>query len=63
MSENNNKLLIVEDDPGLQSQIKWCFEDYDVVLAEDRLSAIAQLRKHKPAVITLDLGLPPESLR
>jgi len=61
MSDNNNKLLIVEDDPGLQSQIKWCFEDYDVVLAEDRVSAIAQLRKHKPSVVTLDLGLPPET--
>jgi two-component system NtrC family response regulator len=56
---NNNKLLVVEDDPGLQSQIKWCFEDYDVIVADDRVSAIEQLRKHKPRVVTLDLGLPP----
>ena len=57
---NNNKLLVVEDDPGLQSQIRWCFENYEVVLASDRESAIEQVKKHKPAVVTLDLGLPPE---
>ncbi|MCK5003171.1 MAG: PEP-CTERM-box response regulator transcription factor [Gammaproteobacteria bacterium] len=61
MSIKNNKLLIVEDDPGLQSQIRWCFEDYDVLLAEDRESALEQVRQHKPAVVTLDLGLPPET--
>lgn len=55
----NNKLLIVEDDPGLQSQIRWCFENYDVLLAEDRKSALEQVKKHRPAVVTLDLGLPP----
>ncbi|MBT8126656.1 MAG: PEP-CTERM-box response regulator transcription factor [Gammaproteobacteria bacterium] len=55
----NNKLLVVEDDLGLQSQIKWCFENYDVILASDRDSAIEQIRKHKPPVVTLDLGLPP----
>mgnify|MGYP002795014883 CR=1 FL=1 len=56
---NNNKLLVVEDDPGLQSQIRWCFENYDVLLANDRESAISQVRKNRPAVVTLDLGLPP----
>ena len=56
---NNNKLLVVEDDPGLQSQIRWCFENYDVLLANDRESAIEQVKKNKPAVVTLDLGLPP----
>ena len=56
-----NKLLIVEDDPGLQSQIRWCFEDYDIFLADDRVSALEQIRLHKPAVVTLDLGLPPET--
>ena len=61
MSNENNKLLIVEDDPGLQSQIRWCFEGYDVLLAEDRESALEQIRRHKPTVVTLDLGLPPET--
>ena len=56
----NNKLLVVEDDPGLQSQIRWCFEDFDVLLANDRVSAIEQVKRHKPAVVTLDLSLPPD---
>ena len=54
------KLLVVDDDPGLQKQLKWCFEDYAVVLAEDRRSALAAVRKDQPAVVTLDLGLPPD---
>ena len=61
MFKQNKKLLVVEDDPGLQRQVRWCFEEYDVLLAEDRGSAIEQVRKHRPAVITLDLGLPPET--
>ena len=59
MSEDSRKLLIVEDDPGLLKQLKWCFEDYDVVTAEDRSSAIAELRRHEPLVVLQDLGLPP----
>lgn len=39
-----NKLLIVEDDPGLQSQIRWCFEEYDILLADDRESALEQVK-------------------
>lgn len=53
-------LLIVEDDPGLQNQLRWCFCDYKVFLADDRDSAIAAVRRHQPAVVTLDLGLPPD---
>lgn len=53
------KLLVVEDDPGLQSQYRWGFEDYEVVIAQDRESAISSLRRHEPAVVLLDLGLPP----
>lgn len=54
------KLLVVEDDPGLQNQLRWCFDGYEVLTAGDRAGAIAALRKHKPAVVTLDLGLPPD---
>jgi two-component system NtrC family response regulator len=54
------KLLIVEDDPGLQAQLKWAYEDFDVVIAGDRASALAALRAEEPAVVTLDLGLPPD---
>jgi len=56
------KLLIVEDDPGLQSQLRWCFADtYEVFTAEDRDTALAQLRRHEPAVVLQDLGLPPDA--
>ena len=59
MSEDSRKLLIVEDDPGLLKQLKWCFGDYDVFTAGDRKSAIAELRRHEPMVVLQDLGLPP----
>jgi two-component system NtrC family response regulator len=55
------KLLVVEDDPGLQTQLRWCFEGYDVVIAGDRKNAIAEVQQHQPPVVTLDLGLPPDS--
>ena len=60
VTEHNRKLLIVEDDPGLLSQLRWCFDDYEVVTAEDRESAIAELRRHEPMVVLQDLGLPPK---
>src|SRR6476469_4851686 len=53
-------LLVVEDDEGLQRQLKWAYEGYRVVAAGDRASAIELLRLHEPAVVTLDLGLPPD---
>lgn len=55
------KLLVVEDDPGLQGQLRWCFENYEVLVAGDRQSALQQLQKHQPSVVTLDLGLPPDA--
>jgi len=60
MTEQARKLLIVEDDPGLLNQLKWCFEGYDVFSAENREGAIAELRRHEPAVVLQDLGLPPK---
>ncbi len=59
-TSDRKTLLVVEDDEGLQRQLKWAYEGYDVVCAGDRDSAIAALRAHEPAVVTLDLGLPPE---
>jgi two-component system NtrC family response regulator len=53
-------LLVVEDDEGLQRQLKWAYDGYEVVAAGDRASAIEALRLHEPAVVTLDLGLPPD---
>jgi two-component system, NtrC family, response regulator len=54
------KLLIVEDDPGLQRQLRWCFEGYEVFLSKDRSSAMTLVRRHEPQLVTLDLGLPPD---
>jgi two-component system NtrC family response regulator len=54
------KLLIVEDDAGLQAQLKWAYEDFEVFVAGDRASALAMLRSEEPDVVTLDLGLPPD---
>lgn len=54
------RLLIVDDDPGLQKQLKWCFEDYDIDVVGDRKSAIDALKSSNAPVVTLDLGLPPD---
>ena len=54
------KLLIIEDDLGLQRQLRWAYEGYDVIVASDRTSAIDAVRAEEPAVVTLDLGLPPD---
>ncbi|MBK1722331.1 PEP-CTERM-box response regulator transcription factor [Thiocystis violacea] len=53
-------LLVIEDDLGLQSQLRWCFDGFDVAVASDRREALAQVRRHRPSVVTLDLGLPPD---
>ncbi len=60
MTETRPKLLVVEDDPGLQAQLKWAYEDFDVTVVGDRASAVAALRAEEPPVVTLDLGLPPD---
>ncbi len=60
MSENTKPLLVVEDDEGLQSQLRWAFDGYEVIVAGDRKAGIAGLRRHQPGVVLLDLGLPPD---
>jgi two-component system, NtrC family, response regulator len=59
--EEKPYLLIVEDDPGLQQQLKWCFDDYQVLQAAERSEAIAMIRRFEPAVVLQDLGLPPDA--
>ena len=54
------KLLIVEDDLGLQRQLRWAYDGYEVIVASDRAGAIDAIRAEEPAVVTLDLGLPPD---
>lgn len=61
MADTRPVLLVIEDDLGLQKQMRWSFDRFNVVFAEDRESAITQVRRHEPAVVTLDLGLPPNT--
>ena len=60
MQDSEKHLLIVEDDEGLQRQLRWCFDGYEVAVAGDRKDAIARVRRHQPGVVLLDLGLPPD---
>jgi two-component system, NtrC family, response regulator len=53
-------VLVIEDDIGIQKQLKWSLTDYELVFAQDKASALTQLRRYEPAVVTLDLGLPPD---
>ena len=60
MQDQITKLLIVEDDEGLQRQLRWSFDGCDVAVASDRESALLELERFGPVVVTLDLGLPPD---
>ena len=60
-TSKKQKLLIVEDDHGLQKQLKWSFDKYDVFVAGDRQQAMEVLMEEHPPVVTLDLGLPPDT--
>src|SRR6185437_14627977 len=56
----NPKLLIVDDDEEIRTQMKWALaKDYEIILAEDRPSALETFRSAQPHVVLLDLGLPP----
>lgn len=60
MSSSKEILLLVDDDAGLQKQLRWTLDAYDVQIAKDRESAISQVRRFEPSVVLLDLGLPPD---
>ncbi|MDO6467164.1 PEP-CTERM-box response regulator transcription factor [Neptunomonas phycophila] len=60
MNGISKNLLIVEDDEGLQSQLRWCFDDFEVSIAGTREEAVTHLRRNEPGVVLLDLGLPPD---
>lgn len=60
MKNDTKNLLVVEDDKGLQSQLRWAFDGYEVTIADERTEAINQLRRIQPGVVLLDLGLPPD---
>jgi two-component system NtrC family response regulator len=60
MSDEKPKLLIVDDDTGIQRQLRWALDQYDVILAGDRKSALDLFEEETPPVVTIDLGLPPD---
>ncbi len=60
-AEKQRPLLIVEDDPALLKQLRWAFDGYETLTAVDRESALQQVRRHLPPVVTMDLGLPPDA--
>jgi len=60
MTQKSRKLMIVDDDPGIQRQLKWAFDDYDVYMADNREKAISVARKEAPQVVLLDLAMPPD---
>ena len=56
----NPKLLIVDDDEEIRTQMKWALgKEYEILLANDRASAVETFRTARPSVVLLDLGLPP----
>ena len=59
-NQGKKRLLVIEDDLGLQKQLRWNFDSYEVHVANDRENALAQVRRHEPSVVTMDLGLPPD---
>ena len=61
IGEKPRTLLIVEDDPALQKQLRWSFDQFETLTAGDRESALTQVHRHNPAVVTMDLGLPPDA--
>ncbi|MFZ1906542.1 MAG: PEP-CTERM-box response regulator transcription factor [Steroidobacteraceae bacterium] len=60
MSSKPTRLLVVEDDPGLRRQLKWALDGFEVDFAGTREEAIAAVRRHEPAIVLQDLGLPPD---
>jgi two-component system NtrC family response regulator len=60
MNDKTRPLLIVEDDPALQKQMRWAFDQFETLVATDRAAAMAHVRRQAPPVVTMDLGLPPD---
>ena len=57
---DERRLLVVEDDEALRTQLRWSFDRFQTTLAADRETALTALRACEPQVVLLDLGLPPD---
>ncbi len=60
-AEPSPKLLVVEDDAAALRQLRWTFDDCEVLTAKDRAEAIRHVKSLRPGVVLLDLGLPPDA--
>lgn len=60
MSERNPLILVVEDDPSVQSLMRYLFEaeGYDVVIARDGLEGLVKMELQHPSLMILDLMMP-----
>jgi len=55
------RLMIVEDKEEISRQLAWGLcGDYELFPAANRQEALSLFKKHRPSVVTLDLGLPPD---
>jgi len=54
------KIVVIDDDPDQQAglQVRLTASGYDVSSARDAMQAVAVVRKVKPDLILLDIGLP-----
>lgn len=53
-------VLIVDDDVEIREQLQWALKDtYAVHLAGTAREALTCAKRHRPALVSLDLGLPP----
>ena len=60
MPDATKKILVVDDDEGIRRQLGWAFDSFSVLEAGNREDARALVESDRPAVVLLDLGLPPD---
>jgi len=53
-------VMVVDDDPEIRDQMRWALDETHVVhLAASSREAMAIMKRERPPLVTLDLGLPP----
>lgn len=60
MSERKPLILVVEDDPSVQSLMRYLLEaeGYEVVIARDGLEGLVKMELQHPSLMILDLMMP-----
>ena len=60
--ERKPKLLLVDDDEEIRTQMKWALGgEYEMCMAGDRAEAVQVFGRERPRLVLLDLGLPPKA--